>query len=89
MASTAIQIYAPRKLVAAAKWIGGNVAYGLIKHWGRDNVRRGSGGELYLQTEEGVELVPVGNYVALIGDYFENLTPEEFDADYVQIRQEG
>lgn len=85
MASTSIKIVAPRQLVAAVKWVGGDAAYGLIKHWARGSVERNSEGELYLQTEEGVELVPIGNYILLVGDYFHVFTPEEYESDYVEV----
>lgn len=87
MSSTSLRILAPRDLVCSIQWTGSNAAYGLLKHWARTAVERGSDGELYLQTEHGVEPVPIGNHIILIDGYFQNFTPAKREDKYVEINQ--
>lgn len=87
--STSLNIYASRAtLTMAIRWPGGTTAYQLLKSWIKKGVELDSTGQLLLQTEDGVEVVPVGNYIVLVGKHLHSLTPEDFHADYVQIRSD-
>lgn len=86
MSSTTIQAYATREsMTGAVKWIGGKSAYGLIRHWAGDVVELGEDGSLYLRGDQQMELVPLGNYVLLVGNDFFSFTQEEMDDAYIKV----
>lgn len=81
-----IKHYASRdSMVGICKWDGSDDCYGVLKGWIGNEVQRDSEGSIFLQSEDGIDIVGGGDYILKVGDNFVSLNKDELDDSYVLV----